>query len=98
MIGDAIEVAAGTQEGPRQCLSIAELDALEKLFDSEYLSDHGRWDPDAPYGYFQLNFTSRRSRAPHWRRMRAFSFEWRHRPSGHTLVTPRFKLRGTVSQ
>lgn len=27
-------------------LNIRELAALEVLFDSEYLSDYGRWDPD----------------------------------------------------
>ncbi|RAX43670.1 hypothetical protein DQ354_19495 [Arthrobacter sp. AQ5-06] len=37
-------------------LSMMELDALEKLFDSEYLSDYGRWNPDAPYGYSPADF------------------------------------------
>ncbi|WP_346959232.1 GNAT family N-acetyltransferase [uncultured Arthrobacter sp.] len=37
-------------------LSRRELAALEVLFDSEYLSDHGRWDPDAPYGYSPADF------------------------------------------
>lgn len=32
-------------------LSAAELDALENLFDSEYLNEFGVWDPDMPYGY-----------------------------------------------
>ncbi|MBT2537488.1 GNAT family N-acetyltransferase [Arthrobacter sp. ISL-69] len=37
-------------------LSMMELDALEKLFDGEYLSDYGRWSPDAPYGYSPADF------------------------------------------
>lgn len=37
-------------------LNIRELAALEVLFDSEYLSDYGRWDPDAPYGYSPADF------------------------------------------
>lgn len=37
-------------------LSVAELDALRKLFDSEYLSDFGQWNPDAPYGYSPADF------------------------------------------
>jgi aminoglycoside 2'-N-acetyltransferase I len=32
-------------------LTTEELDALEKLFDSEYRSEFGVWNPDAPYGY-----------------------------------------------
>ncbi|MDR6866860.1 GNAT superfamily N-acetyltransferase [Microbacterium resistens] len=32
-------------------LDAAELEGLRALFDTEYLSSHGRWDPDAPYGY-----------------------------------------------
>lgn len=32
-------------------LSTEELDALEKLFDCEYRSEFGVWNPDAPYGY-----------------------------------------------
>lgn len=32
-------------------LSVTELKALGELFDGEYLDDHGRWTPDAPYGY-----------------------------------------------
>jgi aminoglycoside 2'-N-acetyltransferase I len=37
-------------------LSVAEFDLLEKLFDSEYLSDYGPWDPHAPYGYSPADF------------------------------------------
>lgn len=32
-------------------LTTAELDALERLFDGEYRSEFGAWNPDAPYGY-----------------------------------------------
>lgn len=32
-------------------LSGSQLAALSELFDSEYLADHGEWDPDRPYGY-----------------------------------------------
>lgn len=32
-------------------LSEPELAALGALFDHEYLTDHGSWDPDCPYGY-----------------------------------------------
>ncbi|MHA7304915.1 hypothetical protein ACX80E_06685 [Arthrobacter sp. TMN-49] len=32
-------------------LSTTELDALEKLFDSEYRNEFGPWNPVAPYGY-----------------------------------------------
>ncbi len=37
-------------------LSTTELVALETLFDSEYLSEYGRWNPDAPYGYSPADF------------------------------------------
>jgi aminoglycoside 2'-N-acetyltransferase I len=32
-------------------LSSADLAALQQLFDNEYKSEHGPWNPDAPYGY-----------------------------------------------
>jgi len=32
-------------------LAAVELDALQKLFDGEYLDGFGPWSPDAPYGY-----------------------------------------------
>lgn len=32
-------------------LSESQLTALSELFDIEYFSDHGPWDPDRPYGY-----------------------------------------------
>ena len=32
-------------------LAATELDALQSLFDSEYLNEFGPWNPDAPYGY-----------------------------------------------
>jgi len=32
-------------------LTAADVDALQKLFDNEYLKDFGPWTPDAPYGY-----------------------------------------------
>jgi aminoglycoside 2'-N-acetyltransferase I len=32
-------------------LTATELDALQSLFDSEYVNDFGPWNPDAPYGY-----------------------------------------------
>jgi aminoglycoside 2'-N-acetyltransferase I len=37
-------------------LSMMERATLEQLFDSEYLSDYGRWNPDAPYGYSPADF------------------------------------------
>ncbi|WP_159803242.1 GNAT family N-acetyltransferase [Arthrobacter zhaoguopingii] len=37
-------------------LDVAELVALAGLFDSEYLSEYGRWNPDAPYGYSPADF------------------------------------------
>lgn len=37
-------------------LSMKELAALEELFDSEYLSDYGCWNPEAPYGYSPADF------------------------------------------
>lgn len=39
-----------------QDLNLRELAALEVLFDSEYLSDYGQWNPDAPYGYSPADF------------------------------------------
>lgn len=36
-------------------LSVLELKALGELFDGEYLGEHGRWTPDAPYGYSPAN-------------------------------------------
>jgi GNAT superfamily N-acetyltransferase len=41
---------------PHEDLSTMELAALEKLFDSEYLSGYGRWSPEAPYGYSPADF------------------------------------------
>ncbi|GAA1792141.1 hypothetical protein GCM10009712_43940 [Pseudarthrobacter sulfonivorans] len=32
-------------------LAATEIDALQSLFDSEYLNGFGQWNPDAPYGY-----------------------------------------------
>lgn len=32
-------------------LTTVELDALEALFEGEYRSEFGEWNPDAPYGY-----------------------------------------------
>lgn len=32
-------------------LASVELDAIQRLFDGEYLKDFGPWTPDAPYGY-----------------------------------------------
>lgn len=37
-------------------LSSVELSALQKLFDDEYMSDYGPWNPDAPYGYSPADF------------------------------------------
>jgi aminoglycoside 2'-N-acetyltransferase I len=37
-------------------LTSAELDALQELFDTEYFSEYGRWNPDAPYGYSPADF------------------------------------------
>ncbi|MDI3213751.1 GNAT family N-acetyltransferase [Arthrobacter sp. AL12] len=37
-------------------LGMMELAAMQKLFDSEYLSDFGRWNPHAPYGYSPADF------------------------------------------
>lgn len=33
-----------------------ELVSLQKLFDSEYISNYGPWNPDAPYGYSPADF------------------------------------------
>jgi len=32
-------------------LASSDLEGLRRLFDAEYLSDFGEWDPDMPYGY-----------------------------------------------
>jgi aminoglycoside 2'-N-acetyltransferase I len=32
-------------------LAATEIEALQSLFDREYLTEFGRWNPDAPYGY-----------------------------------------------
>lgn len=32
-------------------LSAVDLNGLQRLFDSEYFPDFGRWDPELPYGY-----------------------------------------------
>ncbi|MHA7264310.1 GNAT family N-acetyltransferase [Arthrobacter sp. TMN-37] len=37
-------------------LGTAELYELGRLFDSEYLGDYERWNPDAPYGYSPADF------------------------------------------
>ena len=36
---------------PHIALTTDEITELRKLFDSEYLADHGQWNPEKPYGY-----------------------------------------------
>jgi GNAT superfamily N-acetyltransferase len=36
---------------PHGLLSPDDVDGLRRLFDAEYLAEHGEWDPEQPYGY-----------------------------------------------
>lgn len=37
-------------------LTFLELGALRELFDAEYFSEYGQWNPNAPYGYSPADF------------------------------------------